>query len=159
MWQKWEIVCLELESNPHLRHSVSADYYIRPPGIVSLFMLIITYIKAIVLHTHTQGRFNNHKAHSFYRILVTALLSWVWRKWGNTVPRVGIEPRSLVFWSSVLPFHILCSSVPQRSVQTTTQITVGKYVPCNMENKQTSIASFLFIITHKTFKQDFIDYS
>ena len=55
-------------------------------------------------------------------------------KIGNTAPRVGIEPTSLAFWASVLTITprrlpdittipappCLCSSVPQRSVQTTT---------------------------------------
>ena len=52
----------------------------------------------------------------------------------NTVPRVGVEPTSLAFRASVLPFHHVgfpdvitipmptCqyNSLPQRSVQTTT---------------------------------------
>ena len=49
---------------------VNADYYTHHPGIVSLFMLIITYIQAMALHIHTQGRFNNHTVYSFYRIMV-----------------------------------------------------------------------------------------
>ena len=55
---------------------------------------------------------------------------------GNTVPRAGLEPISLAFWASVLPLHhvgfpdvttistptCLRSSLPQRSVQTTTLV-------------------------------------
>ena len=61
-------------------------------------------------------------------------------KMGNIVPRVGIKPTSLPFWSSVLPLHIashhsvlpdvttmpmpicLCRSLPQWSVQTITLV-------------------------------------
>ena len=50
---------------------------------------------------------------------------------GNIVPRAGLEPMPLAFWASVLPLHhlgfpdvtmiiCLCSSLPQRLVQTTT---------------------------------------
>ena len=42
----------------------AADYYTRPPGIVSLVMLTITYIQAMAIHIHRQGRFNNHTARS-----------------------------------------------------------------------------------------------
>ena len=55
-------------------------------------------------------------------------------KMGSTVPRAGLEPRSLAFRASVLPLHhigfpdittmptptCLCSSLHQRSVHTTT---------------------------------------
>ena len=56
-------------------------------------------------------------------------------KMGNTVPRAGLEPTFLAFWASVLPFHhigfpdvttipvpIYPSSLPQRSVHTTTHL-------------------------------------
>ena len=57
-------------------------------------------------------------------------------KMGIIVSRVGLKPTSLAFWACVLPFHhvgfldvitipvptCLCSSLPQRSVQTTTYI-------------------------------------
>ena len=36
---------------------VSEDYYTRLLGIDSLLMLTITYMQAMALHTHTQGRF------------------------------------------------------------------------------------------------------
>ena len=59
-------------------------------------------------------------------------------KMGNIVPRVGLEPASLAFRASVLPLHhvgfpdgstiplptCLCSSLPQRSVQTTTIVLI-----------------------------------
>ena len=65
---------------------------------------------------------------------------WLWKpyafvvgvtKMGNTEPRVGIEPISLGFGAGVLPLNhgaslmlptCLCSSLPQRSVQTATLI-------------------------------------
>ena len=54
-------------------------------------------------------------------------------KMGNNVPRAGFEPTSLAFRANVLPLHCpdviiipmptcLCSSLPQRPVQTTTNI-------------------------------------
>ena len=60
-------------------------------------------------------------------------------KMENIVPRAGIEPISQAFRASVLPMHhvgfpdvntipmptCLCSSLPQRSVQTTTLIPPG----------------------------------
>ena len=53
---------------------VSADYYIRPVGIVSLVILTITYIQVMAIHIYRQHRFNNHTACSLYRILVMALV-------------------------------------------------------------------------------------
>ena len=63
-------------------------------------------------------------------------------KMGNVVPRTGLESTSLAFRASVLPLHhgcfpgvttistasCLCSSLPQRSVQTTTLIPLELYV-------------------------------
>ena len=50
-----------------------SDYYTHPPGIIRLLMLTITYIQAMTLHNiHIQGRFNNHTAHSLYKLLVMA---------------------------------------------------------------------------------------
>ena len=89
---------------------ISADYYIHPPGIISLLMLTITYIQATPLHVHhTQGRFNNHSAHSLYRIMVMATSVMDVMKMENIVPRVGLEPTSLVFQASLLPFHHISS--------------------------------------------------
>ena len=51
------------------------------PGIVSLLMLTITYIQAMIIHIHRQGRFNNHAVHCLYRNLVMTPVSWVWWKW------------------------------------------------------------------------------
>ena len=44
-----------------LTSAVSADYYTRPPGIVSLLLLTITYTQAMALQIHTQGHqpYNN----------------------------------------------------------------------------------------------------
>ena len=41
-------------------------------------------------------------------------------KIGNIVPRAGIEPTFLALWGSVLPLHHHYSTLPQRSVKTTT---------------------------------------
>ena len=71
--------------------------------IINLLMLTITYTQAMVSHKHTQGRFNEHTVHSLYRILVTAPVLWLWRKWGNIVPRARLRSTSLVFWASFLP--------------------------------------------------------
>ena len=60
-------------------------------------------------------------------------------KMGNILPIVGTESTSLAFWANVLPLHhvgflmspryprltVYCSSLPQRSVQTTTVIILG----------------------------------
>ena len=85
---------------------------------------------------YTEGRFNNHTAHSLYRIMDMETSVMCVMKMGNIVPRVGPEQTSLAFWASVLPLHHicslmspqfphppavgLCSSSPQWSVQTTT---------------------------------------
>ena len=59
-------------------------------------------------------------------------------KMGSIVPRAGFKPTSLAFRASVLPLHhvdfsdvtiipvpiCLCSSLPQRSVQTITVVCV-----------------------------------
>ena len=66
-------------------------------------------------------------------------VSWVVMKIGNSVPRTGLVPIYLAFRASVLPLHhidfpgvttiptptCLCSSLPQRSVQTTTYVQIG----------------------------------
>ena len=117
----------------HLALEVSADYYTRPPGIVILLKLTITYIQKMALHIHIQGRFNNHTVHSVYRIMIMATSVMGVMKMENIVPRVGLKPTSLAFWASVLSFQTcrlpdlttmhmsscLCGSLPQRSVQTT----------------------------------------
>ena len=72
-----------------------------PPKIVSLLILTSRYIQAMAIHMHTQGRFNNHTAHS----LVTATSVTGVTKMGNIVPRAGLKPTSLAFWTSVLPLH------------------------------------------------------
>ena len=55
-----------------LASEVSEDYYTRLPGILNLLMLTITYIQAMILHIHTQGRFTNHTVRSLDRIVVMA---------------------------------------------------------------------------------------
>ena len=160
-------IILERDQNPHLCHSgpvcyhytiqatcchhyihthlcvwllaseVSADYYTCTPGIVSLLLLTITYMLAMALHLHTQGRFNNHTVYSLYRTLVTTTSVVGVIKMGSTVPRVALKPTSLAFRASVLPFHHVGSLCPpvyadrslsQRSVQTTTLIPLELYV-------------------------------
>ena len=62
-------------------------------------------------------------------------------KMGNTVLRVGPEPKSLAFQANVLPLHNVgslmsplyprppvCGSLPQRSVQTTTYIYIYTHI-------------------------------
>ena len=39
---------------------VNADYYPCPLRMVSLLILTITYVKAMTLHVHKQGRFTDH---------------------------------------------------------------------------------------------------
>ena len=123
--------------SPPVYAEVSTDYYTRHPGIVSILMLTITYIQAIALIIHTQGRFNNHTVCSLYRILVMEPVSWVWWKW-EILPRVGLEPSSLAFWASMLPCKVpdvttipmppcLCSSLLPKSVQTTTIFTYAVF--------------------------------
>ena len=70
----------------------------RPPGIVSLLILTITYIPALALQQPYSMR-------SLYRILVTATSVMGVMKMGNIVPRAGLEPTSLAFRVSVLQFH------------------------------------------------------
>ena len=87
-----------------LAWEVSANYYTRPPGIVSLSILT-NYIQAV--SSHTQGMFNNHTTHSLYGIMITVTSVMGVLKMGNIVPRVGMEPISLAFRASVLPLdHI-----------------------------------------------------
>ena len=69
----------------------------RPPGLVSLLMLIITYIQAMTLHLHTQDRLNNYPSCGLHRIIVIATSGMGVMKMANIVPRVGIEPISLTF--------------------------------------------------------------
>ena len=59
-----------------LASEVSAEYYTHPPWIVSLLMLTITYMHAMALHKHTQGRLNNHAGSWSLQPV-----SWVWWKW------------------------------------------------------------------------------
>ena len=89
----------------------------------------------MALHTHTQGRFNNHIAHNLNSIMVTATSVVGVMKMGNITPIAGLEPISVSFQASVLPLHnvgfpdvttiptptCVCSSLPQRSLQSTTQ--------------------------------------
>ena len=53
-------------------------------------------------HIYEKGRFNNHTAHSLYKILVmeTSVLGVM--KIGNIVPRAGIKSTSLAFHASML---------------------------------------------------------
>ena len=63
-------------------------------------MVIITYIEAVTLHIHTQGRFDNHTAHDLYSIKNTAASVMGVRKMGNIVHRAGIECTYLTFRAS-----------------------------------------------------------
>ena len=95
-----------------LASEISAEYYTRSPGIVSLLMLTVAYRRRrythtyiciyvyiciyIHIHIHTQGRLNNLIVHSLYSIMVMATSVAGVMKMGNIVPT------SLVFWASVL---------------------------------------------------------
>ena len=92
-----------------LASEVGADYYPHGPGMVSHVMLTITYLQAMTLYIHRQGRFNNHAAHSLYKIMVLASSVMGVMKMGNIVPRAGVEPTCLVFWASVLPLQYIGS--------------------------------------------------
>ena len=56
-------------------------------------------------YIYTQGTFNNHAAHSLYRIMLKATSVMGVMKMGNSVLRAGIKPTSLAFGATVLPFH------------------------------------------------------
>ena len=56
------------------------------PGIISLLMLTLTYTQAMASYVCTQGRFNNHTAHSLYRIMVMGISVVGMMKMGNVVP-------------------------------------------------------------------------
>ena len=82
-----------------LASEINVDYYIHLPGIVSLLMLIITYIQAMALYIHI------HTAHSLYKIMDMATSVVGVMKVGHILPRAGLEPTSLAFQASVLPLH------------------------------------------------------
>ena len=107
----------------------NAEYYTRPPGIVSLLLLTVTFIQAMALHKHTQGRFNNQTLHRVYRIMVMATCVVMWWKCEILCLERDLN---LDLWHSsqcanntpcrlpdvtTIPKHIrLCNSLPQRSV-------------------------------------------
>ena len=96
----------------------------------------------MALHIHPQGRFNNHTAHNLYMIMFMAISVVGVMKMGNIVHRVGIKPTSLEFRASVTTItpcrlpdvatiptpNCLCSSLPQRSMQTTTLLCLAYYL-------------------------------
>ena len=114
--------CLLVYAAPCLGRSVQTT-----TGILSLLMLLITDTQAMALHIH---RFNKHTVCSLSR--QPDFMGMM--KMGNIVPRAGLELRYLAFQASVLTIiprrlpdattipmsTCLCSSLPQRSVQTTT---------------------------------------
>ena len=66
---------------------------------------MLTSTQAMTLHMDTQGRFNNQTTCSLHSIMVMATSVMRMMKMGNIVPRAGIEPTSLAFQGSALPFH------------------------------------------------------
>ena len=102
---------------------------------MDLLILTLTYIQAMTVHIYTKGRFSHNTAHSLYRILVRATSVAGVMKMRYIVPRVGIKPTSLTFWTIVLTFippklpdaialcTYICGSLPERSMQTTSQVT------------------------------------
>ena len=124
-----------------LAWEVSADYYTRPPGIVSLLILTITYKQSSHIHiyTHRVGSINiqcialqdpgrDTSAEGVLKI-------------GNIVPRVGIKHTSVAFQVRVLTITpprfpyvttvptptCLCSSLPERSVHYKFVLGVGPW--------------------------------
>ena len=94
----------------------------------------------VLTYIDTQGRFNNYTTCSLDRILVMETRVVSEMKMGNIVSRAGIKPTYLTFEASVLPLHRvgsymlpvyshLCSSLPERSMQTTTSSSVS-YLYC-----------------------------
>ena len=83
------------------RRRSKADYYTDRDGI-GIFMLTITYMQAMTVHIHTQGRFNNHIVYILYKMPVLANSVMGVMKMGNIAPRMEIEPISLAFWSCLL---------------------------------------------------------
>ena len=73
-----------------LTSKVSADYYTRPPGILSLVILTITYIQAIARVGETTIQ---HVACTGSMVTVASVVGVM--KMGNTTPRVGLEGTSL----------------------------------------------------------------
>ena len=63
-------------------------------------MVTIIRIQAVL----TQGRFNNHTSCSLYKIMDPTINEVGVMKMGEIVLRVGIEPKSLAFWASILTF-------------------------------------------------------
>ena len=59
------------------------------------------------IHIHTQGRFNNHIAHSLYRIMVTVPSVVGVMEMRNILPTLGIEPTSLALWISVFNHYTI----------------------------------------------------
>ena len=78
-----------------LASEVSADYYTRPPGVVSLLMLTVTYIQAMNYLTFTYTGYVQ-QPYSVYLIQNpshdTSVVGVM--KIGNIVPRAGIKPTS-----------------------------------------------------------------
>ena len=84
----------------------------------------------MTLYIHTLGRFNNPTACSLYRILFRAAVSWIWWKWEIFCLKWELNPHLLhsrpvcELWHhlrSTLPTPTcLCTSLPERSVQTST---------------------------------------
>ena len=88
-----------------LTSEVSAAYYTRPPGIVSLSMLTITYTHAITSNTYTESRFNNYTVNTLdslynYHTHGTSVMSVM--KIGNIMPRAGIEPTSVALMLTII---------------------------------------------------------
>ena len=121
VWWKWEILCLERELNPHLWHSGPhrlpdvttiptptclcsslPERSVQPTTLIPHKPFkTYNYIQAVTSHSYIQGRFNNHRVHSLYRIMVMEPVTWVWWKW-EIFCLERIEPTSLAFRASVL---------------------------------------------------------
>ena len=106
-----------------LASKVSADYYTRPPAIVSILMLTISYIQAMTLYIHRVG------STTIQCIACTGSwswqpVSWVWRKWLILCLERNFNPH---LWHSGLPDITTVYSAPW-SMETTTIIMIDIYI-------------------------------
>ena len=71
------------------------------PLVLSVFYCL--QLQVVTIHKHTQGRFNNHTAHSLYRIMLTETSVVGMKKMGNILPRANSNPH--LWHSSPLCYH------------------------------------------------------
>ena len=84
-------------------------------------------MQAVTSHAYTQGRFNNHSTYSLYRSWKPGL---VWWKWNRTHISciLGQCTNPYTIWTSWIhhcTHACLCSSLPERLIQTTHYTSYG----------------------------------